>query len=67
MLAAEWIPHDVREGNIASLEGLVLGLTMARDLQRSRGVVLPLLNDVNIFHRGLKILYGANFADQNVR
>ena len=67
VLAAEWIPHDVREGNIGSLEGLILGLTMARDLQRSRGVVLPVLSDVNIFYRGLKIMYGANFADQNVR
>jgi hypothetical protein len=65
--SAGWIPHDVREGNIGSLEGLVMALTLAKQQQQRRGVTQPLLSDVNIFYRTLKLMYGVTFSEHNVR
>ena len=65
--AASWLPHDVREGNIGSLEGLAVGLKYASQLQLTTGRVQPVMSDVNIFYRSLKLMYGTTFAHDNVR
>ena len=61
--AAGWMPHDVRAGNIGSLEGLVMGLTFAKQQQQRRGMTQPVLSDVNIFCCSLKLMYGVTFSE----
>jgi hypothetical protein len=61
------MPHDVWAGNIGSLEGLVMGLTFAKQQQQRRGMTQQVLSDVNIFYRSLKLMYGVTFSEHNVR
>ena len=64
--APPWFPFDLQGFNIAPTSGLVDALCHAVDYKQQRPHVVPLLADVNIHYRIVKVVYCLTNSDQNV-
>ena len=62
-----WTPWSVNGENIGSTLGMLSSLGYAMDLQMKTGKVMPIVVDVNVYYRIVKMLYHKDLISVNIR
>ena len=62
-----WWPWSVHGDNVGSTEGLLRVLLRVVDAQRQLKKLVPILVDINVYYRVMKLLYNPKLLQVNVR
>jgi hypothetical protein len=62
-----WTPWSVNGENVGSTTGMLSSVEYIMNMQRRSGKLMPILVDVNVYYRILKLLYHKDVISLNVR
>ena len=62
-----WTPWSVNGENVGASGGLLKSMTIVIEMQRCSGKIMPILLDVNVYYRLLKLMYHGDVVSLNLR